>query len=107
MDDLTSKPLTPEDWIFILRVMEGTMLDVPRIRNDVARLWLAEAKASSLNIEPLTEAQIAECITEAGCHGGAMRMSYGSGPYEITRPTINAVEMVRAVERAHGIGAKD
>jgi len=107
MDNLTEKPLTPEDWIFILRVMEGTMLDVPRIQNDVARLQLAEAKASSLNSEPLTEAQIVKCIAEAGCHGGAMRMSYESGPYEITRPTINAVEMVRAVERAHGIGAKD
>jgi hypothetical protein len=56
---------------------------------------------------PLTEEQIVACITEAGCHGGAMRMSYGSGPYEITRPTINAIELVRAVERAHGIVAQE
>jgi hypothetical protein len=34
-----------------------------------------------------------------------MRMSYGSGPYEITRPTINAVEFARAIEAAHGISA--
>lgn len=54
---------------------------------------------------PLTEQQIVACITEADCHGGAMRMSYGSGPYEITRPTLNALAIVRAIERAHGIGA--
>ncbi len=54
---------------------------------------------------PLTEQQIVACITKADCHGGAMRMSYGSGPYEITRPTLNALAIVRAVERAHGIGA--
>ncbi len=54
---------------------------------------------------PLTEQQIVACITKADCHGGAMRMSYGSGPYEITRPTLNALAIVRAIERAHGIGA--
>jgi len=70
---------------------------------DVALRSPAHASAPVLP-RPLTEAQLVACITEAGCHGGAMRMSYGYGPYEITRPTINAVELCRAIERAHGIG---
>ncbi len=30
-------------------------------------------------------------------------MSFDSGPYEITRSSINADRLVRAVERMHGI----
>lgn len=32
------QPLTQDDWKFIFDVMEGTKLDVPRIRSEVARL---------------------------------------------------------------------
>ena len=39
------KPLTPEDWRFIFDVLDGTKLDVPRIRNEVARLELEAVKS--------------------------------------------------------------
>ena len=32
------QPLTQDDWKFIFDVLEGTKLDVPRIRSEVARL---------------------------------------------------------------------
>ena len=32
------QPLTQDDWKFIFDVLEGTKLDVPRIRGEVARL---------------------------------------------------------------------
>lgn len=32
------QPLTPDDWKFIFDVLDGTKLDVPRIRSEVARL---------------------------------------------------------------------
>lgn len=53
--------------------------------------------------QPLTESRIVACLVEAGCLG-TVRMSYDSGPYEITRTSINADKFARAVERAHGIG---
>jgi hypothetical protein len=52
--------------------------------------------------KPLTEAQLARCIGEAGCYG-KVTMSFDSGPYEITRPSINATRLCQAIERAHGI----
>lgn len=33
------QPLAQEDWKFIFDVLEGTKLDVPRIRSEVARLY--------------------------------------------------------------------
>ena len=63
--------------------------------------------ASPLDItvmrEPLTERQIVDCIVRAGCLG-TVKMSYDSGPYEITRTSINADRLVKEIERAHGIG---
>jgi hypothetical protein len=73
-----------------------------------ARTILRTALASTdapLAAEPLTDKQITACVVEAGCHGGAMRMCYDSGPYGVTRPTTSAIELTRAIERAHGIGA--
>ena len=54
-------------------------------------------------MKPLTNAQITACVIEAKCHGGAMRMAHESGPYSITQASINAIELTRAIERAHGI----
>ena len=51
---------------------------------------------------PLTERQIVGCLVEAGCLG-TVKMSYDSGPYEITRTTVNADKFARAIEAAHGI----
>ena len=39
------KPLTQDDWKFIFDVLEGTKLDVPRIRSEVARLTREAAKS--------------------------------------------------------------
>lgn len=44
-DNMPHRPLTPDDWEFILGVLEGTKLDVPRIRIEVSRLSLAEDRA--------------------------------------------------------------
>jgi len=51
---------------------------------------------------PLSEEQLVKCLVEAGCFG-KVTMSFDSGPYEITRPSINADRFARAIERAHGI----
>lgn len=39
------QPLNPDDWKFIFDVLEGTKLDVPRIRSEVARLQREAAKS--------------------------------------------------------------
>ena len=39
------QPLTQNDWKFIFDVLEGTKLDVPRIRSEVARLHREAAKS--------------------------------------------------------------
>jgi hypothetical protein len=39
------QPLTQDDWKFIFDVLEGTKLDVPRIRSEVARLHREAAKS--------------------------------------------------------------
>lgn len=57
--------------------------------------------------QPLTDEQITACVIESKCHGGAMRMAYESGPYSITQASINAIELTRAIERAHGIIPKE
>lgn len=54
---------------------------------------------------PLTEEQLVKCLVEAHCVG-IIKMSFESGPYEVTRPSINADRLVRAIERVHGIGVK-
>lgn len=47
----------------------------------------------------LTERQITDCIAKAACFG-TVKMSYDSGPYEITRPSINATRFAEAIEAA-------
>ncbi len=39
------QPLTQQDWGFIFDVLDGTKLDVPRIRSEVARLQREAAKS--------------------------------------------------------------
>ncbi len=39
------QPLTQDDWKFIFDVLEGTKLDVPRIRSEVARLTREATKS--------------------------------------------------------------
>ena len=53
--------------------------------------------------KPLTEKQLIACIAKAGCLG-AVKMSFESGPYDIDRPTLNAIWLCEAIEAAHGIG---
>ena len=52
--------------------------------------------------KPLTEAQLVRCLNYSGCIG-KVTMSFESGPYDITRPSINATRLCGAIERAHGI----
>ena len=43
------QPLTQDDWKFIFDVLDGTKLDVPRIRSEVVRLMLlTQAQASEI-----------------------------------------------------------
>ena len=48
--------------------------------------------------EPLSEADIVRCAVESGCVG-TVKMTFDSGPYEITRTSINADRFARAIER--------
>ncbi len=58
----------------------------------------------------LTEDDIVRCLVEAGCLG-KVKMSYESGPYDITRTSINADRFARAVEaavlKANNLGVSD
>jgi uncharacterized protein YceH (UPF0502 family) len=53
--------------------------------------------------KPLTEEQQVDCLVKSGCIGN-VKMSFESGPYDITRPSINASRLIEQVEAAHGIG---
>lgn len=48
--------------------------------------------------EPLSEADIVRCAVESGCVG-TVKMTFDSGPYHITRTSINADRFTRAIER--------
>lgn len=54
---------------------------------------------------PMTEDEIVKCLVESSCIGKVM-MSFESGPYDITRTSINADWLVRAIEAHHGIKEK-
>lgn len=51
---------------------------------------------------PMTEADMVKCLVAAGCIG-TVRMTYESGPYDITRTSTNADKLIRAVESFHHI----
>lgn len=75
---------------------------------DVAREALAAYRAGqppASDRVPLTEEQLVHCLNQSSCVG-TVKMSFDSGPYEITRPSINADRLLRAIERAHGINPK-
>ena len=46
--------------------------------------------------EAMGEEQIVKCLVEASCIG-VVKMSYDAGPYQITRPSINADKFARAL----------
>ena len=54
---------------------------------------------TSETVPLLTEQEIVKCLTASGCVG-TIKMSYDSGPYEITRTSINADRFARAIEAA-------
>ena len=47
----------------------------------------------------LSERQIVAALVESNCIG-TVKMSYDSGPYEITRTSVNADRFAKAIERA-------
>lgn len=54
---------------------------------------------------PLTDEQIVSCLSSVA-RSVPKGLTYDSGPYDITKPTAFLVQLIRAIERAHGIGAK-
>lgn len=56
--------------------------------------WLTPAAPS----QPvtLTESERVRCLIKAGCIG-TVQMTYDSGPYEITRTSINADRLIEAI----------
>lgn len=71
--------------------------------------WREEGYAAMLAASPaapapcamvgLTEDELVQCIAAAGCFG-TIKISYDSGPYEITRPSPNATRLSEAITRA-------
>lgn len=53
--------------------------------------------------EPLTDGQILVCLRSLGVPA-PMGLTRDRGPYEVTEPTWFLARLVRAIERAHGIG---
>lgn len=54
---------------------------------------------------PLTDEQMLQCLRSIGLPI-PMGLTRDVGPYEVTKPTYFLELFVRAIERAHGIGAK-
>ena len=75
--------------------MRGLLLDDAKVQD-----W--QAYTAPPQRKPLTEAQQVDCLVKSGCIG-TVKMSFESGPYDITRPSINASMLIEAVEAAHGI----
>lgn len=80
------------------------------LRQQVAALsreaytWSKALEAALAQREPLTDEQIVACLIESSCVG-TVKMSYDVGPYEVTKQSLNATRLTRAIERAHGIPA--
>ena len=53
---------------------------------------------------PLTEKQMLDCVRSVGTPA-PMGLTRDRGPYEVTEPTWFLIQLVRSVERAHGIAA--
>lgn len=64
----------------------------------------AAVEADRARREPLTDEQIVACLIESDCVG-TVKMSYDVGPYEITKLSVNAKQLTRAIETRHGIPA--
>lgn len=71
-----------------------------------ARTALAHAAAQAEPVAgvPLTEEQMMDCVRSVGTPA-PMGLTRDRGPYEVTEPTWFLAQLVRAVERAHGIAA--
>lgn len=73
--------------------------------------WIAALAAAPTDVEQaaetparvaLTEAEILKCVRSVGLIA-PMGLTRDRGPYEVTEPTHCLVQLVRAIERAHGI----
>ena len=54
---------------------------------------------------PLTDEQLLQAIASLGVEGqGRVALTYKAGPGDIEQPTVVAMLLARAIERAHGIG---
>jgi len=63
---------------------------------------LLYAHPSTVQREPLSEAQMLACVRSVGVPA-PMGLTRDRGPYEVTEPTWFLTELVRTIERAHGI----
>ena len=62
----------------------------------IYRAMLAATPAAPSQPVTLTESERVRCLTKAGCIG-TVKMTYDSGPYEITRTSINADRLIEAI----------
>lgn len=82
----------------------GTLAGLPEHAQAVVVEYGKACARAALEAErarrvPLTEEQLMSCLVESGCIG-TVKMTYESGPYEITRPSINASRLAHAIEAA-------
>jgi hypothetical protein len=73
---------------------------LPDFINIIAAAWFAPLPAR----EPLKDEQILSCVRSIGLIA-PMGLTRDRGPYEVTEPTWYLIELVRAIEAAHGITA--
>lgn len=72
----------------------------PAITSETGNQAAQGASAITSGTVPLlSEQEIVKCLTASGCVG-TVKMSYDSGPYEITRTSVNADRFARAIEQA-------
>lgn len=73
-------------------------------QSDAAQEEIVRLRTENANLHQhqMVEADMVKCLEQASCLG-TIKMSFDSGPYNITRPSLNATKLIRAVEEHHGI----
>lgn len=103
-DDIKLPPRPEPDGFLTISII-GRDVEVNAYRGSTMDEYArAAVEADRAQRKPLTDEQIVACLVESSCVG-TVKMSYDVGPYEITKLSVNAEQLTRAIEAAHGIPA--
>ena len=96
----------PQGELCFVKNEAGQIVAVTRCDADGRILETIAESAQAEPHMPLTEEQILACVQSIGLPK-PMGLTVDRGPYEVTEPSYYLQLLVRAIERAHGIGKQD